>query len=83
MYLCPQAEKERKMRSWKAEVIADRSGEWRSNALRFATKQEALDNAADLASRWTLVRDWRAVESDEPPNYTYHNRQLRHIEGAS
>jgi hypothetical protein len=29
--------------------------------------------------RWTQVRDVRAVESDDPVNYSYHNRQLRHI----
>ena len=83
MYMCPQAEKERKMQSWKPEVIADATGKWYGNALRFATRQEAENNAADLARRWTLVREWRATESADPPNYTYHNRQLRHIEGAS
>jgi|SRR6516162_7193502 hypothetical protein len=29
------------MKSWKSEVIADSSGEWCSNALCFATRQEA------------------------------------------
>jgi hypothetical protein len=68
--------------SWKPQVIADRSGEWCGNGLRFATKQEAEDNVYDLAMRWTLVRETRVVESSEPVNYTYHNRQLRHIPGA-
>jgi hypothetical protein len=63
-------------KSWKPEVIADSSGQWVGNGLRFATKQEALDNVADLASRWFMVRETRVVESDEPVNYSYHNRKL-------
>jgi len=55
--------------SFKAEVIADMSGEWVGNALRFATREEAERYADDLAWRWTLVRDTRVVESDEPANY--------------
>ena len=65
--------------SFKPEVIADSTGKWIGNQLRFATKQEALDNVQDLMMRWFLVRDTRVVESDDPPNYTYVNRQLRHI----
>jgi len=65
--------------SFKPEVIADSSGKWCGNALCFATEQEALDNVADLASRWFAVRETRVVESDEPVNYTYHNRQLRAV----
>jgi hypothetical protein len=68
--------------SWKPEVIADSSGKWCGNGLAFATKQEALDNVLDLEMRWYAVRETRVVESDDPVNYTYHNRKLRHIEGA-
>jgi hypothetical protein len=66
--------------SFKPEVIADSSGMWCGNTLRFATEQEALDNVADLASRWFAVRQTRVVESDDPVNYTYHNRQLRAVQ---
>lgn len=60
--------------SFKVEVIADSSGQWCSNALVFATPEEAATYARDLASRWVLVRDWRVVPitelthdgSDEP-----------------
>ena len=65
--------------SWKPEVIADSSGEWCGNALRFATKQEAEDNVFDLAMRWTLVRDTRVVEVEDPVNYTYHDGKLTMI----
>ena len=49
---------------WKVEVIADNSGKWVSNALTFATEGEAMAYAIDLASRWTLVREWRVVPVD-------------------
>ncbi len=53
-------------KSFKIEVIADSSGKWCGNELRFATLEEAKLYALDLASRWTLVRDTRVVESDDP-----------------
>jgi hypothetical protein len=49
--------------SWKAEVIADSSGKFVSNSLRFATKVEAQRYAEDLAYRWTLVRQHRVIET--------------------
>jgi hypothetical protein len=67
------------MSSWAPEVIADSTGKWCGNQLRFATREEAEQNVFDLAMRWTSVRDTRVVESDDPVNYSYHNRQLRHI----
>ena len=52
--------------SFKPEVIADSSGKWISNALRFATEEEAKIYVDDLMRRWTAVRDTRVVEVDEP-----------------
>jgi hypothetical protein len=43
-------------------VIADSSGKWCSNALRFATRKEADDNVADLMMRWLAVRETRVVD---------------------
>ena len=57
------------MASWKPEVIADNSGAWAGNALRFPTQAEAEAWARDLSYRWILVTAWRATESDDPPNY--------------
>lgn len=54
------------MKSFKAEVRADDSLKWYSNQLRFATEQEALRYARDLMSRWTAVREYRVVRSDDP-----------------
>lgn len=62
--------------SWKPEVIADDSGQWTGNALRFATKEEAEANVANLKARWMLVTDTRVVESDEPVNYKWADGRL-------
>lgn len=69
--------------SWKPEVIADSSGKWCGNALRFATKEEAEAQVANLAMRWTSVRDWRAVESTDPVNYAWRDGQLVRLETVS
>ena len=66
--------------SWKPEVIADNSGKWCGNGLRFATKEEAEANVFALSMRWILVRETRAVESDDPVNYRWENGQLVAIE---
>jgi hypothetical protein len=52
--------------SWKPEVIADSSGKWASNSLRFARYEDARSYVLDLAARWTAVREARVVESDDP-----------------
>jgi hypothetical protein len=81
-----KAEKERRAApapegytSWAPEVIADSSGKWCGNALRFATWGEAQDNVSDLSMRWTLVRDTRVVPSKEPVNYTYGPEGLKPV----
>ena len=55
-------------KSFAAEVIADNSGQWTPNGLRFATRAEAETYAKDLYSRWTLVREYRVVPSTDPVN---------------
>lgn len=69
--------------SFKPEFIADGSGTWAGNALRFATREEAEGYAAALADRWMAVREHRAVESDEPVNYRFdpETRQIHAVEG--
>jgi hypothetical protein len=54
--------------SFKVEVIADNSGEWAGNGMRYPNKEIAETKARDLASRWTLVREWRVTESTDPVN---------------
>jgi len=55
--------------SWKPEVLVQ--GQWSQNALVFATQKEAQENAWDLRCRWILVDDCRAVEVDDPVNYSF------------
>jgi hypothetical protein len=49
---------------FKVEVIADNSGIWAGNALRFDTVEAAIDYATDLYSRWTLVSQMRVVNNE-------------------
>jgi hypothetical protein len=63
-------------RSYRPEFIADSSGTWAGNALRFATPEEAQTYAADLAHRWTLVRETRVVPSDDPVTYEVKDNRL-------
>ena len=69
--------------SWKPEVIADNSGKWVGNALRFATEAEAKGNVAALQWNWTSVRETRVVESDEPVNYAWIEGRLVAVEVQS
>ncbi len=64
--------------SWKPEVMV--SGKWAGNALVFATREEAEQNASDLLMRWFVPTDSRAVESSDPVNYSYAGRQLTRLE---
>jgi hypothetical protein len=66
--------------SWKPEVIADSSGQWVGNALRFTTKVEAETYVADLAMRWRLVRSTRVVQSTDPVTHCFDGRRLRNVE---
>lgn len=54
--------------SWKVEVIADNSGMWVSNQLRFDSREAADAYGRDLEWRWTLVRKFRVVKSEDPIN---------------
>lgn len=65
--------------SYAAEVIADNSGKWTGNGLRFATEQEAATYVWDLSCRWTSVQKTRVVSSDEPINTAWVNYQLYHL----
>jgi hypothetical protein len=56
------------MGSWKVEVISDNSGKWAGNGMRYSTEDAAREAGQSLASRWTLVQQWRVVPSDDAPN---------------
>lgn len=57
--------------SFAAQVVADSTGKFVGNALRFATKEEAERYAQDLFNRWMSCTDKRVVETDDPVNYTF------------
>lgn len=65
--------------AWGAEVIADDSGKYCGNGLRFATRDEAEAYARELFSRWTLVREWRAVPVSGAVNYRFVDGAARPI----
>jgi hypothetical protein len=69
--------------SFKPEVIADASGKWCGNALRFATEREAEQSARDLAMRWTAVRDYRASPSDDPVSHRIVDGVMSEVEKAA
>lgn len=62
-------------KSYKVEVQTYDSGgdRWSSNAVRFATEEEAQKAALDLAGRWTMVKNHRVTETNEPVNYKWEN----------
>jgi len=62
--------------SWKPEVITDSSGKWYTNALRFATKEEAEANVLALSTRWLTVREFRASESSDPVSHAWVDGEL-------
>jgi hypothetical protein len=68
--------------SWKPEVIADSSGKWSSNLLRFATEAEAAAYVRDLEYRWTAVLDTRVVEVDDPITAEWEAGHVNHLPGV-
>ncbi len=58
----------KKVVSYAPEVIADSSGKWAGNGLRFERREDAEAWVLDLSMRWTLVRETRVVESSDPVN---------------
>ncbi len=47
---------------FKVQVIADSSGEWVGNGLKFDTVEKAREYAVDLSCRWILVTAWRVID---------------------
>ena len=65
--------------SYKVEVLVSGETTWASNALRFATTQEAEIYGKDLFRRWLAVKEWRIAESDEAVNYCIKNGSLEPV----
>jgi hypothetical protein len=72
-------------KSWKPVVQVGDGGDtekWSENGLRFATREEAADNARDLMRRWMLVLRCDAHESDDEPNYRWVDGKLEALPTA-
>jgi hypothetical protein len=67
-------------KSFKVEVIADNSGKWCGNGMRFHTPEQAEEHARDLRSRWLAVREWRVVPSEDAPNQPHRKEVANAIE---
>ena len=65
--------------SFAAEVIADSSGRFVGNALRFGTEYEARQYADDLMWRWFAVKEFRVIPSDDEPNYAWREGKLHFL----
>ena len=65
--------------SFKPEISTDGGKSYGQNNLAFATEAEALASAKDLFNRWLSCTDYRAVESDEPVNYTLKDGVLESV----
>lgn len=66
-------------KSFKPVVQTDNTGKWYDNALRFATREEALRSARDLMNRWMLVHAYSSLPSDDEPNYRYVDGRLEEM----
>ena len=55
-------------------------GAWCGNALRFATREEAEANAADVFRRWTSPTEYRVEESTDPVNYRWTDGKLEKVD---
>lgn len=68
--------------SWKPEVLVN--GEWGLNGMAFETKPEAEAWAKDLLNRWYSANDFRAVESEDVPNYRINldTMEMTRLEGV-
>ena len=66
--------------SWKWEMF-DTDGKWITNALRFATEDEAKRYGFDLGLRWLGMPDpARAAECDDPVTAAIVDNKLVHLD---
>ncbi len=70
-YLHPR----RKMMSYQME--AKTSGEFATNACRYATREEAENAGHELMSRWFACTETRAAESTDAVNYRFNKETWR------
>lgn len=62
--------------SFAIQVQEKGTTKWVGNGLRFPDKEQAQEYGRDLSSRWSGIQSYRVIESSEPANSTFVNRQL-------
>jgi hypothetical protein len=80
-YIWLRSDDVEEQRSWKWEMLDH--GNWTTNALRFATKEEAEQYGRDLHWRWTAMpKPARATESDDQVTHHWNDveRKLTDLE---
>lgn len=55
-------------KSWAPEVVADDSGEFIRNSMRFSTEDQAERTVRALAASWRDVTEFRVVETSDAVN---------------
>ena len=68
------------MTSYKVEVLARGESAYCSNALRFATDEEANRYGYDLSGRWLAVKDWRIAATNDPVTARFEDGRVIHLE---
>jgi hypothetical protein len=65
--------------SFAPQVTTGSDPKFYGNSLRFATREEAEANVANLRDRWMLVNETRVVESTDPVNYAWVDGKLQDV----
>jgi len=63
--------------SWKAGMIIPGEAKPSFNAVRFATKKEAMAAGSELMSRWMVPTGYKAVRCKDAVNYRFDFEQYR------
>jgi hypothetical protein len=63
-------------KSYKVGVKTPGDRDWVTNAMRFHTVVEAERYGADLFARWTAVKEYTVLPSDDAPNTDGEGRLL-------
>lgn len=69
--------------SFKPEIRCYKEVTFGSNALAFATREEAENWAKALFNRWFAAEEWRVVESDEPVSHVLVSGELQPLPGEN
>jgi hypothetical protein len=69
--------------SYKALIKVYNDPKFYANAITLATEAEAEQSGLHKFTTWTMAEEYKVVESDETPNYTFVDGQLTSLEVPS